>query len=148
MIPQHAGTARLEGFTGLTRKTGSVHLAATGVVNGLSGAVVLQAVFTDRLLDVLIATLPSFVTDTTLLAYGSQISTIATVAASVVGVGLILLFPLQSFAAREVYAGRRWRLGVAAAVAGVPNPLALPLALVSAVLLGLSVDQFESRQRV
>ena len=128
--------------TAFTRRVGGVHLALTGIVDAVTGAVLAYAALTGWLLDATYATLEWYVNGAELLQWGQRVAFLATDVAAVVGVVLVVVGGAQVLAGRDAFRGRRWRRSVALGAVGLSNPLALPVALVGLVCCVVAHDQF------
>jgi len=116
----------------VARRVGGVHLALAGTINAASGLAVLALSLSGWLLEA-----ARFVSPATALRNGELLGFLATWVIPLVGLLLVALAVVQVFCGYHAYGGRYREWGVAAGLLGAVNVLALPVALIAAVLLGV-----------
>lgn len=122
----------------LTRRVGGLHLVVAGVANGATGVALLVRGW---LAGLLVGALPAVVDEVALVANAPLVLSFLAWA-PLLGVLLLAVGGVQAYSGWHAYHARGWGRGVGAALAGVANPLTLPVALVAAALLVLSKPQF------
>lgn len=125
-----------------TRKVGSLHLAVAGLVDVAVAIGLASLVLRGQLLSLLIDLLPTVVDEVELVANAPFIVRSAAWGGPVLSVLLLGVGALQLYSGWHAYRRRRWAWGIGSGIAGMVNPLALPLVLVAVVLLVLSKRQF------
>ncbi|WP_436927510.1 hypothetical protein [Halosimplex amylolyticum] len=122
----------------LSLRFGAVHVVATGAVTVLTGLGLFAGGAGGGLLALVYQVLPLYMSESAMLHHGALIGFLATDAALVVGVLVVVIGLVQVRTGWLTLRGGRVSYGVAAAVPGLFNPMSLPLAAVGVTLLALT----------
>lgn len=117
------------------RVAGSVHLGLAGLINTLTGGILLYLGTTERLVRLAFAELETYVSKQLLVEQGDTIVALATTGAIFVGVALVLIGLATLSVVGPSLDGRRPSYWGAAIVGSLLNPLAAPLAGLAFILL-------------
>lgn len=133
--------SRLPTFTPLSRRVGSVHLVAAGVVHAVVGLWLFTAVLSGRLVEFAITEGGTVVDDVALLQSVHLIEALP-IAGVLLGIGLLAFGAVEVASGWQAYGARNWRMAMGTAVGGSVTLVTLPLGFVAAVLLALTRRQF------
>lgn len=136
-----AGRERPAGRS-LVRTLGAGHLALAGAIDATTGAVVAYLALTDRLVVPVLTVLSGTVLPYEALRMGNRTVVLVSTGALVAGIVLCLVGVCQVVLSRAALEGRRWRASAAAAVGGVVNPIALPVAAIAVTFLLSAREEF------
>lgn len=130
--------------TARTRKAGAVYVGLAAAIDGLSALWLVTNAGTDAATQWLIGLMVGTLGEFGALVSGGTIDAILGLVAPALGVGLAVVGTMGALAALDAYRGFRFRRSAAIGILVGLNPLAMPLALLGVVHLGLARRTFAS----
>jgi hypothetical protein len=128
------------------RRVGTVHLGLAGVVNSVTGVVLVFLATSGRLASWVFTEHGRFITAQELVQESPTILFAATTGAVIIGIVLVALGTAGIVVTYRRFQGRDTKRSSSVVVASAINPLTLPLSFVSGVLTWLAVRLGETDQ--